>query len=159
MRVDCINIINVNLCYKRIPVAPVSTSLTGSQLTNCPCWWRHQLCMMSTCFNTLKLCLVWQCPTVHRVAMQRSVSSGWLMLKYLSILSSTALTFSPSVLWRCWLGGRKGIRPVKHLSGGVLVWLSVWSKVQTCICPSWCHCLLLQWHPDCFYLSGTGSSG
>ena len=26
--------------------------------------------------------------------------------------------------------------PVKKLSGGVLVWLSVWSKVQTCIRPS-----------------------
>ena len=25
-------------------------------------------------------------------------------------------------------------------SGGVLAWLSVWSKVQTCIWPSWCHC-------------------
>ena len=47
---------------------------------------------------------------------------------------------SCSVLWHCWLGGRKGIRPVKKLSGGVLVWLSVWSKVQTCIWPSWCHC-------------------
>ena len=45
----------------------------------------------------------------------------------------------PSVLWRCWLGGTKGIRPVKK-SGGVLVLLSVWSKVQTCIWPSWCHC-------------------
>ena len=28
-----------------------------------------------------------------------------------------------SVLWRCWLGGRKGIRPVKKLSGGMLAWL------------------------------------
>ena len=46
----------------------------------------------------------------------------------------------PSVLWRCWLGGRKGIRSVKKLSGGVLVWLSVWSEMQTCIWPSWCHC-------------------
>ena len=46
----------------------------------------------------------------------------------------------PSVLWRCWLGGRKGIRPVKNLSRGVLAWLSVWSEVQTCIWPSWCHC-------------------
>jgi len=46
----------------------------------------------------------------------------------------------PSVLWRCWLGGKKGIRPVKKLSCGVLAWLSVWSEVQTCICPSWCHC-------------------
>ena len=46
----------------------------------------------------------------------------------------------PSVLWRCWLGGRKGIRPVKKLSGEVLAWLSVWSEVQTCIWSSWCHC-------------------
>ena len=46
----------------------------------------------------------------------------------------------PSVLWRCWLGGRKGIRPVKKLSGWMLMQLSVWSKVQTCIWPSWCHC-------------------
>ena len=28
------------------------------------------------------------------------------------------------------------MRPVKNLSGGVLAWLSVWSKVQTCICPA-----------------------
>ena len=47
--------------------------------------------------------------------------------------------FRYSVLWRCWLGGRKGIRPVK-MSGGVLAWLSVWGEVQTCIWPSWCHC-------------------
>ena len=43
-------------------------------------------------------------------------------------------------LWRCWLGVRKGIWPVKKLSGGLLAWLSVWSKVHTCIWPSWCHC-------------------
>ena len=47
----------------------------------------------------------------------------------------------PSVLQHCWLGGRKGIRPVKKLSSGVLAWLSVWSKVQTCICH--CHSLSL----------------
>jgi len=29
----------------------------------------------------------------------------------------------------------------KHLlSGGLLAWLSVWSELQTCIWPSWCHC-------------------
>ena len=28
----------------------------------------------------------------------------------------------------------------KKLSGGVLAWLSVWSDVQACIWPSWCHC-------------------
>ena len=25
-------------------------------------------------------------------------------------------------------------------SGGVMAWLSVWSEVQMCIWPSWCHC-------------------
>ena len=45
----------------------------------------------------------------------------------------------PSVLLRCWLGGRKGIRPVKT-EWWVLAWLSVWSEVQTCIWPSLCHC-------------------
>ena len=50
------------------------------------------------------------------------------------------VVYMPSVLWRCWLGGRKGIQPVKNSRGGVLSWLSVWSEVQTCIWPSWCHC-------------------
>ena len=50
------------------------------------------------------------------------------------------------MLWRCWLGGRTGIRPVKN-TGGVLAWLSVWSEVQTCIWPSWCHCHLLSLAP------------
>ena len=53
----------------------------------------------------------------------------------------------PPVLWCCWLGGRKGIQPVKHLSGEVLAWLSVWGKVQTCIWPSWCHCHSLSLAP------------
>ena len=46
----------------------------------------------------------------------------------------------PSLLWCCWLGGRKGIQPVK-MSGVVLAWLSVWIEVQTCIWSSWYHCL------------------
>ena len=29
---------------------------------------------------------------------------------------------------------------LRFLSGEVLAWLSVWSAVQTCIRPSWCHC-------------------
>jgi len=38
------------------------------------------------------------------------------------------------------LVGRQEGHPVcKKLSDGVLMWLSVWSEVQTCIRPSWCH--------------------
>ena len=39
--------------------------------------------------------------------------------------SQIYIMWMPSVLWRCWLGGRKGIRPVKtEWSGaGVVIWL------------------------------------
>ena len=38
------------------------------------------------------------------------------------------------------LVGRQERHPAcKKLSGGVLAWLPVWSEVQTCIWPSWCH--------------------
>ena len=79
----------------------------------------------------------------------RNRSALWLLIIVCytnahTYLSTYLLTLLPSVLWRCWLGGRKSIRPLKKLSGGVLAWLSVWSEGQTCIWPSWCHCHLLS---------------
>ena len=44
-----------------------------------------------------------------------------------------------------WAAGRAS--GLKKLSGGVLAWLSVWSEVQTCIWPSWCHCHSLSLAP------------
>jgi len=38
------------------------------------------------------------------------------------------------------VGRQEGHPACKKLSGGVLAWLSVWNEVQTCICPSQCHC-------------------
>ena len=35
---------------------------------------------------------------------------------------------------------QEGHPACKKLSGGVLAWMSVWSKVQTCIWSNWCHC-------------------
>ena len=35
---------------------------------------------------------------------------------------------------------QEGHPSCKRLSSEVLAWLSVWSEVQTCILPSWCHC-------------------
>jgi len=89
--------------------------------------------------------------TDARLAAGRPIGEPWIR-SYISIILQCKTNYGiyyiyanppsnmPSVLWHCWLGGRKGIRPVKKLSGGVLVWLSVWSEVQTCIWPSWCHC-------------------
>ena len=36
------------------------------------------------------------------------------------------------------VGWQEGHLACKKLSGGTLVWLSVWGKVQICIWPSWC---------------------
>ena len=46
------------------------------------------------------------------------------------------------MLWRCWLGGRKDIRPVKTewWDAGVVVCLERDADLLTCIWPSWCHC-------------------
>jgi len=38
------------------------------------------------------------------------------------------------------VGWQEGHPACKKLSGGVLVWLTVWSDVQICIRPSWRHC-------------------
>jgi len=60
------------------------------------------------------------------------------------------------------VGRQEGHPACKKLSGGVLVWLSVWSKVQICIRPSRCHChslslALASVNSRLVYLSGTGS--
>jgi len=39
------------------------------------------------------------------------------------------------------VGWQEGHPTCKKLSGGVLLWLSVWSEVQTYMWLSWCH-----WH-------------
>jgi len=80
----------------------------------------------------------------------------------IKIIAYLIVLILPSVLWFCWLGVRNGVRPVEKLSGGVLAWLSVWSKVQICVWPSWHHCHSLSLapvNPDWLYLSYTGSPG
>ena len=51
------------------------------------------------------------------------------------------LSLSASMLL---VGRQEGHPACKKLSGGVPAWLSVWSEVQTCIWPSWCHCRSLS---------------
>jgi len=45
------------------------------------------------------------------------------------------------------VGRQEGHPACKKQSGGVLAWLSVWSEVQTCTWPSWCHCHSLSLAP------------
>ena len=67
-------------------------------------------------------------------AVKRSLfvpKRSWLSINSVVLSVAVAVNTVPSVLWRCWLGGRKSIRPLKNSIGGVLALLSVWSKVQT----------------------------
>ena len=42
------------------------------------------------------------------------------------------------------VGRQEGHPACRKLSGGVLAWLSLWSEMQTCTWPNWCHCHLLS---------------
>jgi len=77
----------------------------------------------------------------HRVA--RSLCDSWA--SYIPLRGY--LKHMPSVLWRCWLGGRKGIRPVKNWAVGCRrVYLSG-ARCRLAYGPADAtatHCLLLQ---------------
>jgi len=61
------------------------------------------------------------------------VTRGAIYKKNLTIYHKIIHTFSVLTL----LVGRQEEYPAsKKLSGGMLAWLSDWSEVQTCICPS-----------------------
>ena len=58
------------------------------------------------------------------------------------------------------VGWQEGHPACKKLSGRVLAWLSVWVRCRLAYGPAdatTTHCLLLQYNPDWFYLSGTSS--
>ena len=82
----------------------------------------------------IRLCLSIRFPSHHSAAACHCCGfsamdpAGW---RYRSIAFG-ALTLL--------VGRQEGHPACKKLSGEVLAWLSVWSEVQTCIWPSWCHC-------------------
>jgi len=61
-----------------------------------------------------------------------STLTTWHCL-HLPVTAAAISAFSALMLL---VGQQEGHPACKKLSGGVLVWLSVWSEVQTCIRPS-----------------------
>ena len=92
--------------------------------------------------------LLWRWPVIISVG-GCSTCWVWSIPRHSALISVPVLSFTlrefwitnyhytvmPSVLWRCWLCSRKGIRPEKI--EWVLAWLSDCGEVQICIWPSW----------------------
>ena len=68
----------------------------------------------------------------HHCSGARIIEYFLFIMVQQQIVAFSALTL--------FVGQQEGHPACKKQSGGVLVWLSVWSKVQTCLRPSWCHC-------------------
>ena len=66
-----------------------------------------------------------------------AISTYLWYIKLVHIYCTSRLAFIALTLL---VGQQEGHPACKKLSGGVMAWLSVWSEVQTCIWPSWCHC-------------------
>ena len=62
------------------------------------------------------------------VTLNRSMVAYIILLLYFDFGAFSALTLL--------VGWQEGHPACKKQGGGVLVWLSVWNKVQTCIWPS-----------------------
>jgi len=97
---------------------------------SCLPWLHYHLSIMismSVCvFVSLSVCL---CKHISRTMCV-------IFTRFLCVLPM-AVAFSALTLLVAWQEGHPACR---KLSRGVLAWLCVWSEVQTCIWPSWCHC-------------------
>jgi len=63
----------------------------------------------------------------------RALFTYWLLLFLLFLNYSSLCTKNPFSALTLLVGRQEGHPACKKLSGGVLVWLSVWSEVQTCL--------------------------
>ena len=108
--------------------------------------------------TVLPTSLQWHCCPLSTSGWKHHSSVAYLNVTWLSIngtvssifcqVLSKFLSFFYSFSALTLLVGRQEGHPAcKKLSGGVLAWLFVWSGVQICIWPTWCHCHSLSLAP------------
>jgi len=108
--------------------------------------------LLSSAFTScMSSAIQWQCHQLSIIAAAHppawSVGS-WLLTirqfhnvhKWLNLVISIDVCGNACSALMLLVGRQEGHPACKTLSGGVLAWLSVWSELQTCIWPSWCHC-------------------
>ena len=103
-----------------------------SSLVNCFGWLFTVFTITSVSYNTNATNDLHQCMKLPKV---------WIIINLVRLLRLCLQCFDGAFSALTLLVGRQEGHPAcKKQSGGVLAWLSVWSEVQTCIWPSWCHC-------------------
>ena len=122
-----------------------SSKVAPSEVSLCFCF----VCSQSEPHGGMKLCsetgyVSWV--TVCQLLYGHVISKAWIagFICYLFACLFAFMCPLPSMSSVIWC--RKGIGLWKT-EWWVLVWLSAWSELQTCIRPSWCHChsLSLVW--------------
>jgi len=106
----------------------------------CVCYEKHKMQLLACCYrcSVVGMCLLvtaMNCAkTVGPIEMRFGLST--LIGRGIHVLHGGMDPFSPFSALTVLVGCQEGHPACKKLSGGVLAWLSVWSKVQTCILPS-----------------------
>ena len=143
----------VNSVYGRPPNVTNSHSATPNDL--------H-----SKNYNNLSHIFTQFCPIFPSISLLSYLRGGLnplVQTECLMTAKSRILKTLYNLLWCCWLGGRKGIRPVKNewRGAGMVVCLERGADLHMAqLMPlPLTHHLLLQLNPDWFYLSGTSSPG
>ena len=141
--------LSVHLCLYAVVHAPRHAWLACRRLLVLLC------IAMNCCKHIVCPCIVISFSCIREIYIFCCKFRGTFLNDLVIVIAFSVLTL---------LVGRQKDHPAcKNLSDEVLVWLSVWSKVQTvCIWSSWCHCipkphhLLPNLNPDWFCLSGIG---
>ena len=117
-------------------------SVAHGAAENRPGQWSHVdvIRRCATHYTALRLCLGVCSLAVIMPSVLHTISgcylSGMWVIMAADFLVYSHVEWIPSVLWCCWFGGRKGIRPVKTEWWGAGMVISL----QPCIWSSWCHC-------------------
>ena len=122
----------------QIPSTSTAVPTTGTHGTSAEDWYQVLAAEVSAMYSM----------TSHRLKMDWNV---WTITKkYINYAISDnpiKLCYVPSVLWRSWLGGRKGIRPVKNWAMGCGRGYRSAARCRLAYKPADAtatHCLLLQ---------------
>jgi len=81
-----------------------------------------------SCSSKIQIGFTFLVPAYPGSPGQRAVKLVCVCVAFSALIAFSALTLL--------VGRQEGHPACKKLSGGELAWLSVWSKVQTCIWPS-----------------------